>query len=106
MSSVGQCAVMLQDDLSFPWTSATNSTMKLLECLKVTSGMDISCFGKNLAYMHSSASQKTVPIVLQAKGITAASFLGQCCVIPLHAVNLFPDQSEEINFHHPSPCHE
>jgi len=76
--------------------------MKLLECLKVTSSMDISCCGKNLAYMHRSASQKTVPMVLRAKGITAASFLGQCCVIPFHTVILFPDQSEDINFinHH------
>ena len=56
--------------------------------------------------MHLSASQKTVPMVLKAKGITAGSFLGQCCVIPFHAVILFPDQSEEINFHHPSSCHE
>jgi len=46
-SSVGQCAIMLQDELSLPWTSVTYSTMKLLECLKVTSSMDISCCGKN-----------------------------------------------------------
>jgi hypothetical protein len=97
---------MLQNDLSLPSASVTNSTMKLLECLKVTSSMDVSCCGKNLAYMHSSASQKIVPMVLRDKGITAASFLGQCCVIQFHAVILFPDQSEEINFHHPSPYHE
>jgi len=70
-SSVGQCAVMLQNDLSLPWT---NSTLKLLECLKVTSSMDVSCCGKNLAYMHPSASQETGPMVLRAKGITAVFF--------------------------------
>jgi hypothetical protein len=80
--------------------------MKLLECLKETGSMDVFCCGKNFAYMHPSTSQKTVPIVLRAKGIISASLLGQCCVIPFHAVILFPDQSEEINCQHPSPYHE
>jgi hypothetical protein len=80
--------------------------VKLLECLKETSSMDVFCCGKNFAYMHPSTSQKTVPIVLRAKGIISASLLGQCCVIPFHAVILIPDQSEEINCQHPSPYHE
>jgi hypothetical protein len=53
-------------------------------------------------YASFSIPKESSTMVLRAKGIISASFLGQCCVIPFHAVILFPDQREEKTFitHH------
>jgi len=40
MSGLGPWFVMLQDDLFLLWTFAMQCMMKLLECLKVISGID------------------------------------------------------------------
>ena len=57
--------------------------------------------------MHSLAPQKTVPIVLGAKGISMAYFSWEifCDVIPCSVI-LFPNEIEETIFHQTSLCCE
>jgi hypothetical protein len=104
--SVGRCVIVSQDDLSLSWTqSVAQYTMKLLERLKATSSTD-GFLLRNLTNMHPSAFHNTVHVVLRLRTLFSAFSLAMSYDAFPRSVVLFPDQSDETRFRHPSRCCE
>jgi hypothetical protein len=65
------------------------------------SSIDITPWGKRSTNMHPSAYHKTAAMALKVEG--KFCFLASCCIMPIHAVVWFPDQSDDTTFHHLAP---
>jgi hypothetical protein len=66
MNTVVFCTVLEQGDLFLSLIFVTECMTGLLEYLKATTVLIVSLCGKNSTSKHPSASQKIVPLVLEA----------------------------------------
>ena len=90
MSSVRSCTVILHDDLSLQSTFVTQSTMKLLEFLKVMCSIDGFLSWPNLTNKHPQHYKRQFTWSDRLRALFWLHFLGQCCVTPFHTfVTLF-----------------